>query len=113
MSGGSVLTGGAGNDVFVYSGGALTVTDYTAGADKISLASAQIADAALSDNNVIVGFGDGDSLTLANAKGKKVTFQQGKTVPQYIFADDAILNAGKTAATLLSSTKSFNAANYL
>ncbi len=112
LSGGSVLTGGAGNDVFVYSGGALTVTDYTAGADKISLASAQIADAALSDNNVIVGFGDGDSLTLSNAKGKKVTFQQGKTVPQYIFADDAILNAGKTAATLLSSAKSFNAANY-
>ena len=104
------LTGGAGKDVFVYGGlRYVAVTDYET-SDKISLGSAQMSDFTVRNDNVVLGFGNNDSLTLSNAAGKKITFAEGKKSSVYIFEDDGVFNGGKTAVTL--STTGFNAESY-
>ena len=109
LIGNGILTGGDGSDFFVYGGGLATITDYTAGVDRISLNTAQIAEVALSGNDVILSTGDEDSLTIVNGKDKKITFGAGKSALQYIFEDKTIFNSGKTAATLTASSTGFNA----
>lgn len=112
INGGTVLTGGAGNDVFVYSKGSVKIADYTSNVDRISLASAQFTDYALNGKDVTLGFSAGDSLTLANAKDKRITFAKDKTTTRYIFGDSAMFDSDKTAATLLSSATQFDASGY-
>lgn len=84
------LTGGKGNDIFVYDGGGyITVTDYTAGQDKIqcdsnSIISNLINQATVSGNDVYLNKsvnplannykGTESCYLLKNAKGKKITF---------------------------------------
>ena len=70
--GNDTLTGGAGNDVFVYSGGKDVITDYTAGQDKIKIASGTISKTTYSGQNVIFTIGTG-SLTVQKNKGKNIT----------------------------------------
>ena len=112
LKGGSILTGDAGSDVFVYSGGNVRITDYTANADKISVEGKTISDAALSGKDLVLTFGKNDTLTIANGKGKKITFMEGKTAKQYIFEDGKQFNAGKTEVTLLSSATQLNGNSY-
>lgn len=107
--GSAILSGDAGNDTFVYSKGLVTVTDYTAGADNISLNGTQISDVAINGKNLVLGFGEEDSLTLSNSANSKITFISGKTATQYLFANSTIYNSGKTAATLTASATKFQA----
>ena len=70
--GSNTLTGGAGNDTFIYGGGRDTITDYTAGADKIKIASGKISKTVYSGNNIVFTIGGG-TLTVQNGKNKKIT----------------------------------------
>lgn len=112
LKGGTLMSGDTGNDVFVHTGGAVTITDYTAGADKISLNGATLSTYALNGNDVILNFGDNDSLTVSAGKGKKITFAEGKKSGVYIFEEDRLFNSGKTAVTLTSSATGFDAGSY-
>lgn len=76
------LIGGDGKDVFVYEsgGGKDTITDYTAGQDKIRIKSGTISKTTVNDKDVIFTIGSG-SITVKNGKGKKITITDanGKT----------------------------------
>ncbi len=111
IHGGQILSGDAGNDVFVYSQGDVTITDYSTG-DKVSLDGAQISDVHISGDDIVLSFGDENSLTIQDASTKKITFVNDKTATQYLFADGAIFNSGKTTATLTASASKFNAGSY-
>ena len=110
--GGAILSGDAGNDVFVYSGGEVKVTDYVANVDKISLDGATISNVKINGNDLVLGFGNADSLTLANAAKKRISFSEGRTAKQYNFEDDKIFNSNKTAVTLTASGTEINAGVY-
>ena len=105
------INGGAGSDTFVYSAGSVTIGDYVANADKISLKGATITDVQVDGKNVVLSLGD-DELTIANGNGKKITFAQGKTASQVIFEDGKIFDSGKKAVTLTASAGDFNANAY-
>ena len=68
------LTGGDCADVFICakSTGKDTITDYTAGEDKIKITSGKISKATVSGKNVIFTVGSG-TITVKNGKGKKIT----------------------------------------
>lgn len=71
--GNDTLTGGAGSDIFIYKAGNDTVTDYTAGADKIRLTSGSIDSVTVSGNNFTFKIGSG-SIKVQNSKDKEITF---------------------------------------
>ena len=70
-AGNDTLTGGSGADIFVYDSGNDVITDYRAGVDKIKIDS-EITGASVSGSNVIFET-DGGTLTVQNAKNKKLT----------------------------------------
>lgn len=72
--GNDTMTGGKGKDVFVYAkgDGNDTITDYTAGQDKIKISSGSISKTKVSGKDVIFTVGTG-SITVKNGKGKKIT----------------------------------------
>ena len=70
-AGNDTLTGGAGADTFVYGGGNDVITDYKSGEDTIMI-NEEISEVGYSGKNVIFTIGDG-SLTVKNAKGKKIS----------------------------------------
>lgn len=70
------LTGGKGKDVFLYSGGNVVITDYTAGQDKIQIAGVSYSSYHVSGKDVVFAFGT-NTLTLSNGKGKSVDFEAG------------------------------------
>ena len=109
-TGNATFTGGAGADFFVYATGELSITDYGTGADKIILFIATIEDAATSGDDLILSFGDGDSMTIDGCADKKISFSNFITTTTYRFTDHAILNSAKTSATLTSADP-FSAAN--
>lgn len=104
----STLQGGKGNDTFVYSSGKLTIADYASG-DKISLGTAY-SNYAISGNDVILGFGSNNSLTVAGGVDKSITTVMGKSSSARIYTTEGIFDSGKTAVTL--SGNSFNATTY-
>ena len=75
------LTGGKGKDVFVtnYSNRDVTITDYTAGQDKIKISSGLILNSYVNNKDVIFMLGTETTsqsywcLTVKNGKGKKIT----------------------------------------
>lgn len=73
-AGSDTLTGGAGKDVFYYSSGdgADIITDYTAGDDKIKLASGKIDKVTMSGTTVTFKIGSG-SIKVQNIKDKEIT----------------------------------------
>lgn len=99
----SSVKGDKGNDIFVYGGGKLTITDYAAG-DKISLGSATYKDYSISGDDVILNFGDSNSMTIKDSAGKAITIVEGKTSIVNIYAKEGIFNSGKTAATISGSS---------
>ncbi|MBO4400646.1 MAG: hypothetical protein J5809_02240 [Selenomonadaceae bacterium] len=114
-TGNDTLTGGAGSDTFVYSNGdgSDTISDYTAGQDKIKIASGAIAGASVSGSDVILKIGTG-ALTLSDAKDKKVVIvnSSGKTSTQ-IYGASGTYNENKTAITLASNLSgTLNASDY-
>lgn len=105
----STLTGGAGNDLFIYSGGKITITDYGVGSDKISLGSAYDT-YSVNGNDVILGMGRNNSVTVADRVGKAITLVEGKTSTVNVYNEDGTFNSGMTSATLSGS--SFDATAY-
>ena len=78
---GSTLYGGAGNDVFICSGGHNTVKDYTNNTqekDVLRIEGSSVADAAVVDGNNVRITIAGGSVTLANAAGKAVKIEDAR-----------------------------------
>ena len=110
-AGNDIFIGGSGKDVFVYSAGKDVIQDYAAGNDKISLDGATISDVTISESDVVLNFGEDKSLTINNAKDKKVTFAIGKSSPVYIFDNNRIYDSKKTAVSLMAATEAFDASD--
>ena len=70
-AGNNTLTGGKGNDIFIYGGGNDTITDYTAGQDKIKF-NVAITSNTVSGSNIIFKTAKGN-VTVQNCKDKKIT----------------------------------------
>ncbi len=114
-TGNDTLTGGSGSDTFVYSSGDGndTITDYTAGQDKIKIASGSISGGSVSGSDVVLKVGTG-ALNIANAKDKKISIvnSSGKTSTQ-IYGASGIYNENKSAITLASNLSgTLNANDY-
>ena len=106
--GNDTLTGGAGNDVFVYSNGdgADVIADFTAGTDKISLASGSVSSASLKSSDMVFKIGSG-SLTVKNGKDKEIS------IDSAIYYNNLIYDSKKTTVTLGSSfSGSLKASDY-
>ena len=103
--GDDLLTGGKGNDVFVLSNGSDTITDYTAGNDKISLG-ASLESFDVDGDNLILSSGNA-SLTIVDGAGKKISFVDGKKTSAQVFTVDGQFNDKSTAVTLGSSTTQY------
>ena len=65
------ITSGKGKDTIEYNGGNDVINDYTAGQDKLKL-SVDLTNTILKDNDVVLSTNNG-TITLKEAKGKKVT----------------------------------------
>ena len=110
------LTGGAGNDLFVFGGGNDTITDYSqkgeGGSDRISLGSFAETNYEIDGEDVILNYGNNDSLTIVDGKGKEITFT-GKKSTIKIYSDEGILGSRKKSLTLAADiNSSFSAAKY-
>ncbi len=101
-AGNDTLTGGDGNDVFIYEGGNDTITDYTAGKDKIKI-SADITGVTVSGDDVTFRTADG-SLTVKDGAGEKITTinSKNKSTVQ-IYESGLTFNEKQTAVTLSSN----------
>ena len=73
----NTLTGGAGKDIFWHYEGDDIITDYTAGKDKVKLLGVTITSAFLDENDLVLQTTNG-TITLADAKGKKITVVDAK-----------------------------------
>ena len=82
------MTGGAGNDVFVYEGGNDVITDYVADQDKIQLNLENITNSTVKGSDVILTTGEG-SITVKAAKDKAITFidDSGETADRIFYND--------------------------
>ena len=105
-AGNDTVSLGSGNDIYIYSGGNDLIQDYTAGQDKIKLASGSIISASLSSSNVILKTFNGN-ITVKNGKGKKITIvdSNGKetsniypleTLPAGISISNSVLTASSS-----------------
>ena len=112
-AGSDTLTGGTGNDLFIYNGGEDLITDYEA-KDKISVAeSLSPADYAINeDGDLILGYGENNSLTIKNGKDKEISFVKGNKTIINVYNEDGIFDTKKTAVTLSSSAESLDTAKY-
>ena len=103
-SGNDTLTGGDGNDWFIFSGGNDIITDYTSGDDKIMLLRGSITpdNFTVRNNELILDFDNG-SLTIQNYNGDRIRFFDADgNEKSYCFTENALLNGSKTIATLVS-----------
>ena len=94
------LWGGDGKDVFIYSAGKDFISDYTAGQDKIQIASGKISKTSLSGSDVLFTIGKG-ALTVKNAKGKTISLIDlaGKTSSTVVGAQ-TLTNSNKASVTI-------------
>ena len=105
------ISGGDGKDVFIYTGGNDTIEDYQENKDKIRVSGASLAyDTFLvdEDNDLILSFGDNDSLTIKNGADKAVNLN---SVTKY-YTTEGIFNATKKSASLTGVSSTFNARDY-
>ena len=95
------LTGGAGNDIFVYKGGVDgRITDYnTSGKDKIVLDGLTITEYDTSTENLSLIFDGVHSLTINNGKNEDIIFGA-KNSLTYKFNDDGIFTAKGKAVSI-------------
>ena len=104
-SGNDKVTGGKGKDLFIYSTGDDTITDYAAG-DTIQAAftNAEI----ISKKHIKLTTSNGGTITLSNAKGKKITFtSDGTTATTQVLAAKSITVADVDGDTI-DASKSYN-----
>jgi len=107
------LTGGKGNDVFIYNGGKGVIKDYSQkgsnGKDKIELGSLSVAEYDIQAQNVILGFSESDSLTIEGGVGKEISFGAKKsTISTY--TADGVYDEKQKAVTLAKDKTEFSAA---
>ncbi len=103
------LTGGAGNDLFVYGGGADTITDYGLGKDTLSIASTTIDSLTVSGNDVVLTLVDKGKITVKNAAKKTVSYIDKNTKKgQMKIIKDGTENAGDAKANLLEGKDNKN-----
>ena len=121
--GSDTLTGGAGKDVFYYSSGdgADTITDYTAGDDKIKIASGKIDKVTMSGTTVTFKIGSG-SIKVQNVKDKEIIvvdasnrtskYRNGKLVSGGEDESDTITGGGVTVTLSVDTTGTFDLTTY-
>jgi len=99
-AGNDTLIGNDGNDIFIYEAGNDFISDYTAGQDKIQIASGKISKTSLSGSDVLFTIGKG-SLTVKNAKGKTISLidSAGKASSTVVGAQ-ALTNSNKASVTI-------------
>ena len=108
LNGNNTLTGGTGADTFLYGGGKNVITDYEK-QDKINIGGGlSYAGFAVDDNDLILNFGNADSLTITDGAGKAVNLNS--TVNFY--TSEGILDKNKKSIILANSADSFSATNY-
>ena len=104
------IEGGKGNDLFVYGGGNDTIGDYSqsgaGGADKVSLGSfaSSLVNYGVDGDDVILAFGENDSLTIIKGKDKEITFADKKATAK-IYGDAGVLDIKGKFISLASSTE--------
>ena len=113
------LTGGKGNDLFVYGGGSAVITDYsskgTYGIDKISLSGGfdkVVRHEIDADNNLILIFDDDievtNKLTIENGGNREIIFAGDETSVN-VHTDEGVLGARRKAISLPAATDNFSA----
>ena len=110
------LTGGKGNDLFVFGGGNDTIYDYsqkgTDGSDRISLGSFEETDYEIDGDDVILSYGDNDSITIVDGKGKEITFADKKSIVK-VYGDEGVFDGKRKSLILARNTENaFSAAKY-
>ena len=111
------MTGGKNNDLFVFSGGKDTITDYsqkgTYGSDRISIDGSLTATGyEIKGNDVILSYGDGNELTILEGKGKEITFA-GKKSTVKIYDDAGVFDSKKKTLSITTGMDDdFDAMNY-
>ena len=104
------MTGGKGNDLFVYSGGNDIITDYDK-KDKLSIGGGLVYEDYTRDGeDLILNFGTNNNLTITGGADKIISYLEDKTTStsQYT-ADEIILDGKKKSVTLTSAIESFDA----
>ena len=111
-TGNDTLTGGAGNNVFIYEGGNDVITDYFTGENKIKLTTGNIISSSLKSSDIILKTSAG-SITVKNGKDKKITIiDGGGNISTEIYGKFNYSN-DKSAITLASTfTGSLKADDY-
>lgn len=107
----ATVSGGTGNDEFIYKGGIVTVGDFSAttgNSDTIKLAAGFTTDITKTEyegSNLVIYFGSNNAniLTIVGAKGKKLNFQDSsgnaiKTVSGFFAYDSTWTETGVTGA---------------
>jgi len=101
FAGDDILTGGKGKNLFIYSGGNDTITDYDK-RDKISVGSAYES-YAINDKDLIFNFGGDNSLTLQNDASKQINLNSDSNY----YTADGVLDKRKKSIELLATTENF------
>ena len=109
------LTGGKGNDVFVFGGGNATISDYSVkginGADKVKLENLEETSYQIdSNNNLILTCGEGNKLTIEDGANKKITYTNNKK--GVIYTAEGAFDGKRKSVILSPATTSFSAARY-
>ena len=112
------LTGGKGNDIFVYKGGKGSITDYSqkgtkGGKDKIEIdAGLTLKNFEIEGSNIILDYGAGNELTLEGIKETtEITFGTKSSVVR-TFKEVGVFDDRGKAVSLTGSTESFSALKY-
>jgi len=96
------LTGGKGKDLFIYSGGNDTITDYEK-KDTIDTSELVYESYAISGKDLIFNFGNDNSLTIQNGASKLINVNSNSNY----YTADGVLDKRKKSITLLATTESF------
>ena len=121
-TGNSVLTGGSGRDLFIYSGGNDTISDYVAGQDTISIVDSDItivnaSISAMANTDVVLTFNRAGStagtLTVKNAikKGtspQKLTIDNNGVVTSQVYGQDKLSVTSTDGETINAASNTNN-----
>ena len=107
--GDDTLTGGKGKDVFVFNSGKNVITDYEKKDKIITSDELSYAGFSVEGDDVILNFGENNSLTIQDGAGKKINMNS--TVNFY--TADGILDKNKKAITLTGGAENFTASSNL
>ncbi|MBR4904975.1 MAG: hypothetical protein IKZ53_09925 [Selenomonadaceae bacterium] len=109
------LTGGKGNDVFVYKGGTGTIKDYSQkgkdGKDKIVIDGFTLKGFDISGDNVVLDYVDGNELTIEKGKDAEITFGAKNSIIR-TFKEVGVFDGNSKAVSVAGTAESFSAVKY-